>query len=241
MVTGMWAADSRSSARPSPPCSPPRLHSGTSVSPRPEHHCITKNTCHVSRHSLAHAGTCPHPPGRWAAPGDTYRLPILEPHDLRGRKAVRLTLQRQGLPSQARHVGPASVLPDAGGHWEQAEAQELPPAPGEPQRPGPRLGRPSRPGQAAPDPGPTPGPHTRVVPGHWCRSVTTSPARGRSSRPLQFCTRPVCRHGPLQGSPESESLKAGPGHVFVTHFPGEPGVAGHGEMGNWFPTCLRHV
>lgn len=158
-MTRTWAADSRSSARPSPPCSPPRLHSGTSVSPRPEHHCITKNTCHVSRHSLAHAGTCPHPPGRWAAPGDTYRLPILEPHDLRGRKAVRLTLQRQGLPSQARHVGPASVLPDAGGHWEQAEAQELPPAPGEPQRPGPRLGRPARPPVPAWTGSPRSGPH----------------------------------------------------------------------------------
>lgn len=172
---------------------PQGFRGGTSVSPCPEHYCTAIDTRHISRHSLAHAATCPNPTGSWAAPGDTYRLPILEPHDLRGRKAVRVTLQRQGLPGQARHVGPASVLPDAGGHWEQGEAEELPPTPG-------KLGRPSRPGQAAPDPGPAQEPHTRAVPGPWCCSVTTSSARGQSSRPHQFYTRrviPVPREAPL--------------------------------------------
>lgn len=159
--------------------------------PCPEHHCTAEDTCHTSRHSLAHAGTCPRPTGSWAAPGDTYRLPILEPHDLGGREAVRIALQRQGLSGQARHVGPASVLPDAGGHWEQGEAEELPPTPGKPQRPAPRLGRPSRPGQAAPDPGPAQEPRTRAVPGALVPLCDNQLHKGPELQPLQICTRPA--------------------------------------------------
>lgn len=109
----------------------------TAVLHCPEPQRRTKDICHIS---LPHRGTRrnAHPEGLSPAQipptahppwGDTHQLPVLQPHDLRDRKAVRVTLQRQGLPGHARHVGLAPVLPDAGGHLGARRAKELPPCP----------------------------------------------------------------------------------------------------------------
>lgn len=89
--------------------------------------------CHISQPHLVTAGTRPeglhpvHIPPRACPPlGDTHLPPVLEPRDLGGREATGVTLQGQGLPRHARHVGPAPVLPEAGGHLGEGEAEVLP-------------------------------------------------------------------------------------------------------------------
>lgn len=59
-----------------------------------------------------------------AFPRDTHQLPILEPHHLGGWRAVCVTLQRQRLPRQSRHVGHTPLFPDAGGHLGSKEKQK---------------------------------------------------------------------------------------------------------------------
>lgn len=61
-----------------------------------------------------------------SAPGDTHQLPILEPCDLRGWKAICVTLERQRLPGHARHVSRAPVLSDAGGHLGSKKQRAVP-------------------------------------------------------------------------------------------------------------------
>lgn len=107
---------------------------GTPVALSPQ--CVPKDTCHLATspsHIWLPAETHPEgphpvyiPPGAHPAPGDTHLPPVLEPRDLGGWEAIGVTLQRQGLPGHARHVGPVPVLPEAGGHLGEGEAEEPP-------------------------------------------------------------------------------------------------------------------
>lgn len=218
-------SDSWNSAPPPPPCSPPGFITGLSPP-------LPRAPLHPQGHP-SHLPATPHdrqepiqiPPTAWS-PGGTHQLPVLEPHDLRGWEAICVTLQRQGLPGHARHVGPASILADAGGHWGQQEAEEFP----HPESPS------GQPEQAAPGLG-GPGCAQALRP-----SLTlSSPDAGCPVHPVLHST---CLCGHCEG-PESEPLQAGPGFVSVTNFPASRRGASWGRgwpcAGRGLPSlCTRH-